>query len=282
MWGVSPVYFVIVAFAQPLEVLAYRVLWSLPLLMLLTTIGKQWAFVRSLDRRTFLRLALCAFLLSINWLVFIYAIQQGRIAETSLGYYINPLMSIALGALVLGERMRKGQWLAVACAALGVAYELFARGELPWYGLSLAASFAVYGLVRRQIQVPAAAGLGIETGVVAPVALLYLIYATTTEQFPDRSVDQLLLLGLGGVVTALPLLCFGAAASRLPLTLIGFFQYIAPTISLVIAVWFYGEEVSTERWWSFALIWLGLLVFSIEGVMAHRSNRKRFAMSASK
>ena len=269
-WGVAPVYFVWVKFAAPLEVLAHRVLWSVPLLILLVTVARQWPALRALQQREVLRLAICAVLLSINWLTFIYAIHIERIAETSLGYFINPLVSIVLGALFLNERMRAWQWVAAGCAAVGVSAEVVAMGELPWLGLTLAFSFGFYGLLRKQLSVPSSVGLAVEAAMVLPFALVYLVYAGSQDLAAERSAKELLLLGLGGLVTITPLIWFASAAVRIPLTTLSFFQYLAPTISLLLAVYVYGEAISGGRWLSFMLIWLGLVLFSLEGVWWHR------------
>lgn len=270
IWGVAPVYFVWVNFALALEILAHRILWSLPLLVVLVLLGRQWRALRALSRRDVGRLALCAALLSVNWLTFIYAIQIERIAETSLGYFINPLVSLVLGALFLAERMRLAQWLAAGLAAIGVGFELIMLGELPWLGLALAFSFGFYGLIRKQLNLPSAVGLSVETALVAPAALSYLIWLHAWGPDPDRTVGQIAQLAAGGLVTALPLVCFAAAAIRLPLSVLSFFQYLAPSLSLLIAVAVYGETVSDSRWIAFALIWLALVMFSVEGLYHRR------------
>ncbi len=260
----------LVSFAQPAEVLAYRIVWSVPLLAILITATRQWPGVRSLDRGQLLRLAICSLLLSINWATFIYAIHLHRIVETSLGYFINPLVSIVLGWLFLKERMRPGQWCAAGVAVVGVAHELVALGELPWMGLCLAFSFGLYGLMRKQLALSASVGLGVESMMLAPLALVYLLYVANFSPAPSYSLEQLALLGLGGLVTILPLIWFAGAAIRMPLTQLGFFQYLAPSISLLLAVYVYDEAVATERWQSFGLIWLALVIFSIEGLYYRR------------
>lgn len=265
-WGVAPVYFVWVNFAQPLEILSQRILWSVPLLALMVTAARAWSEVASVTRRDLLVLSCCAALLSINWLTFIYAITSGNIAETSLGYYITPLVSIVLGKLFLGEPMRPLQWLATACAAVGVCVELLSLGAVPWLGLALAFSFGFYGLARKHIQLSAPLALGIETIMVAPLAMTFLLWA----DLPHRDLSEASLLALGGLVTVVPLVCFGAAARRLPLSTLGFFQYIAPSLSLLLAVYVYHEVVALERWINLALIWLGLVIYSAESVYQQR------------
>jgi chloramphenicol-sensitive protein RarD len=271
----APIYFVWVSFAHPLEVLAHRMVWSVPLLAILITLARQWPTVRGLRFAELRVLVLCAFLLSGNWLIFIYAIQQGRIAETSLGYFINPLVSIVLGWLFLKETLRPWQWAASAMAAIGVVSEVVAQGELPWLGLSLAFSFGFYGLLRKQLAVPASVGLGVETLVVAPLAVVYLAWAGFGGQLVERELNQVAILGLGGLVTVLPLIWFASAAVRIPLTMLGFCQYIAPSLSLLLAVFIFDEQVPSARWLSFALIWFGLLIFSIEALYHSRREFQR-------
>ncbi len=277
-WGVAPVYFVWVKFATPTEVLAHRIVWSVPLLAVLVTLARQWPTIRALQRAQFTWLALCALLLSINWLTFIYAVHQQRIVETALGYYINPLISLVLGWLFLKEEMRPLQWCAALVAAAGVAGELLALGELPWLGLTLGFSFGFYGLLRKQLALPSSVGLAVEASMLAPLAVGFLVYLAMDSASAPRSVNELLMLGLGGAVTICPLIWFAAAAVRMPLTSLSFFQYLAPTLSLLLAVYVYGEVVPAARWFSFALIWLGLLIFSSEGLYYHR--RKPLAEAA--
>jgi len=269
-WGFAPIYFVWVNFAAPLEILAHRVVWSVPLLACLITLARQWSAVRLLTPRQLGLLGVSSVLLSVNWLTFIYAIHQARITETSLGYFINPLVSIVLGALFLGERLRPLQWLAAGAAAVGVASELIALGQLPWLGLTLAFSFGFYGLLRKQLQIPSSVGLGVETLMVVPLAIAYLAYGGSADILPARESSQVLMLGLGGLVTVTPLVWFAAAAVRMPLTLLSFFQYLAPSLSLLLAVFVYAEPIASVRWLSFALIWMGLAVFSVDGLRQRR------------
>lgn len=273
-WGFAPVYFVWVAFASPLEVLAHRIVWSVPLLAILITLARQWPALLALRPQQLLTLVLCSLLLSINWLTFVYAVQLGRIAETALGYFINPLVSIVLGWLFLRERLRLWQWAAALIAASGVLAELFTQSELPWLGLLLAGSFGVYGLLRRKLAIPSSVGLGVEASIVAPLAIGYLLYTGLLAQGEARSLQQILMLGLGGAVTVTPLIWFASAAIRLPLSTLGFFQYIAPTLSLLLAIFVYQEAVSTARWNSFVLIWIGLVIYSVESLVHHRRGRQ--------
>lgn len=279
-WGFAPIYFVYVSFAQPLEVLAHRVVWSVPLVAVLITVARQWPMLRDMSRRTYLTLMLCALLLTVNWLTFIYAVQAGHIVETSLGYFINPLVNILLGWTFLSERLRTWQWVAVGLAAAGVAGELITAGELPWLGLLLAFTFGFYGLLRKQLGIPSSVGLGVETVMVVPLALGYLIYISSSSVVPERSLSELSWLALGGVVTVLPLLWFAAAAIRIPLTTLGFFQYLAPSVSLMIAIFVYDEAVSSGRWFALSFIWLALAMFSLESLYHHRKSQKNRARRA--
>lgn len=264
IWGVAPVYFVTVGFAPAFEVLAHRIVWSVPLLAIFVWVGAQW---QKLPFRSILSLLGCSILLSVNWLTFIYGIHQGKIAETSLGYFINPFLSVLLAVVLLGEKMSRLQWLATIIAAFGVVLELVSVGYFPWIALSLAVSFALYSVIRRQLQVPAALGLAIETMALVPIALAYLI---VSDSLSSRPINESLLLAVGGLVTVVPLVCFGAAARRLPLTVMGHFQYLAPTISLLIAVFYYGEAVGSGRWISFGFVWLALLVFVADSTRQRR------------
>ena len=259
-----------------MEVLAYRIVWALPFLAVLATLGKQWSALRSFGLREYGMFAVCAVLIGANWLVFIYGVQQEKIAETALGYFINPLISIALGGLLLREPLSKLGLLSVGVAAMGLLLELVQLGELPWIALTLAGTFGLYGLMRKQMNVPAAAGLGVETTMLLPLALLYLASGgdfLAGDQLPERSAYQLFALACGGVVTVVPLIPFVAAATRLPLVTLGFIQYLAPSISLMLAVWGFGETVDPWRWVSFGFVWLGIVLYSVDSVVrARRAN----------
>lgn len=266
-------YFVWVKFAAPLEVLAHRIVWSVPLLALLITVGRQWPALQVLSMRQLRLLAVCAVLLSVNWLTFIFAIHTERIAEAALGYYINPLVSIVLGFVVLAERLRPAQWGAVGLAFTAVLLEVAALGEVPWLALVLAFSFGFYGLLRKQLGVASSAGLGVEATLLLPFALGYLMIAGASADAPARSLAQVLMLGLGGLVTVAPLIWFASAAARLPLTVLGFFQYLAPSISLLLAVFVYEESVTQMRWVSFTMVWVALALLSVEALYHSRSNQ---------
>lgn len=267
MWGVFPIYFKAVAGVPALEVLAHRVVWSVVVVAALLTFRRGWGQVVAALRaaRLVLTLAASASIISLNWGVFIWAVGEGRILECSLGYYINPLVSVLLGVAVLGERLRAIQWLAVGLAAAGVAFEVVAFGTLPWVALTLAVSFALYGLIRKTAPVDPVSGLFIETLLLCPLALGYLAFlaAHGGGHFPAEGWRMDALLVLAGPVTALPLLLFVAGAQRIRLTTIGLLQYIAPTGHFLLAIYVYGERFTLAHVGTFAMIWLALAIYTV-------------------
>lgn len=273
-WGVAPIYFKLLGHVTAVEILCHRVVWSVFLLLGILAYTGQLQTLRTTPRKYALCL-LTALLLSANWLIFIYAIIHDNIVETSLGYFINPLVSVFLGMIFLGELLRPLQWLAIACAALGIAFQVVTYGQLPWVSVALACSFGLYGLLRKSMQLHSVAGLTIETLMMLPLALgcLAWIYRQGDMQFMAVDTSTNLLLLLGGIVTSFPLLCFAAAVGRLTLTAAGMFQYLAPSLSLLIAVLVYGESFGIERLITFACIWVGLLIFSAETFYHHRHSR---------
>ncbi|MEH6579992.1 MAG: EamA family transporter RarD [Amphritea sp.] len=277
MWGLVPIYFKALEHVSSLEVLAHRVIWSVALLTLVLAVGSRWRKLMPLLKQPKIvgALTLTAVIVSVNWLVFIWAVSQGRILETSLGYFINPLVSVFLGMLFLQERLRPGQWMAILFAAFGVGYQLFLLGNLPWVALVLAFSFGFYGLLRKQIPVDAVSGLFIETLLLLPVAGIYLFWLAQQGQlqFFNEGTSSALLLLAAGIVTSLPLLCFTAAARRLSLTLIGLLQYIGPSITFFLAVFYYHEPMDSNRMITFLFIWAALVIITIEGVMVQQRKR---------
>lgn len=276
IWGFAPIYFRWLGDPGPFQIVAHRVLWSalllVPLVLLTGGAGRLRAvLVRPASMRT---LACSSVLIGINWLVFIYAVVSGRVLEASLGYFMNPLVSLLLGMLLLGERLRPLQWLAVGVAALGVANEVLHFGDVPWLGLALAFSFGFYGLLRKRLGVDSFTGLAVETWLLLPVALGWLAWnAHMGNDVFLRSPLDAFKLFLAGPVTMLPLLCFAAAANRLSLGSLGFFQYVAPSIQFVLAVWVFGEAFEPEQRWTFALIWLALGMFSVSALFDQRRRR---------
>ncbi len=274
LWGFFPVYFKAVADVPALEVLAHRVVWSAVLVGGLISLRRGWPLVARVlaAPRLLLTLAGSATVISVNWGVFIWAVGQGRILECSLGYYINPLVSVLLGVVVLGERLRFGQWLAVVLAAVGVGVEIVTVGALPWIALTLAVSFALYGLIRKTAPVDPVSGLFIETLLLSPVALLYLAVLMLQGQGSflagDWRIDTLLLLA--GPITALPLLLFVAGAQRIRLTTVGLLQYIAPTGHFILAVLVYEEAFTQAHLATFACIWAALAIYTLSILQRQR------------
>jgi len=277
-WGLAPIYFKLVDEVPPLEVLAQRIVWSVPLLALLVTLGGWWGRIRAAltSPRTLPLLGLSTLLISVNWFVFIYAIDQERVIEISLGYYVNPLVNVLLGFAVLRERLLRLQWLAVLLAAAGVANMAFQVGALPWISLFLAFSFGLYGLVRKMTPLGSAEGLFCETLLVSPLALGFVVYLWVGGggHFLVGDLRLDLLLPLAGLVTALPLVWFGSAARRLSLATVGFFQYLAPSIQFLLAVFLYGEPFGRAHLVTFGCIWGALALFTFAGLSARRRKRE--------
>jgi chloramphenicol-sensitive protein RarD len=266
MWGLFPLYWPLLEPAGALEILAHRFVWSFLFLVLLLTVTRNWGSLRPVlrSRRRMLLLLAAAGFVSVNWGTYIWAVNNGHVVESSLGYFINPLVSVALGVLVLRESLRPMQWAA------------FGYGRLPWVALVLAFSFGTYGLVKKLAGVDAVPSLTVETSYLVPVALVYLgwLQLTGSPAFPHTSVPHTLLMAGVGVVTALPLLAFGAAAIRIPLTMIGLLQYIAPVLQFLIGIAVFREPMPAVRWVGFVIVWVALAVFSVDAVRHTRSRRR--------
>lgn len=268
IWGLFPLYFKLLASVPAAEIIVNRVLWSALFGSLLLLVWKHpgwWQELRDNPKRLGV-LTISGLLIAANWLTYVWAVNNDRMVEASLGYYINPLVNVLLGMLLLGERLRRLQWLAVALAALGVLQQLWQLGSLPWVSLLLALSFAFYGLIRKQAPVAALPGLVVETWLLLPLALawLYLHPAAQSSQPAFWSDSQALWLAAAGPITLVPLLCFNAAARHLPYATLGFLQYLAPTLVLLLAVQVYGEALDRSRLLAFACIWAGLLLYSLD------------------
>lgn len=277
IWGVLPLYLKALHRVPPLQVVAHRIVWAALLLVAVVTLGRQRRFLVQLSQRprllwTFMASALG---LSINWLVYIWAVNQGRIVDASLGYFINPLFSVVLAVVVLKERLRVGQWAAVGLAALGVLWLALLAGQLPWIGLTLAASFGMYGLLRKTTSVDALGGLTLETLLLLPFASLYLLGLSLQGQGAWATADVSLraLLVAAGPITALPLLSFAAGARRIPLSLVGILQYLGPSLQLALGVFVFHEHLPAAKLAGFGLIWLALVLYAIEGALHVRSRR---------
>ena len=277
MWGIAPLYFKQITEVPPTDILMHRVIWSAlllcVLLMVLKQIGKMKAIFAS--KKLMLSLAAASVLLGANWLLFIWAINSNYMLEASLGYYINPIINVFLGRLILQERLRPLQKCAVLLAIAGVVNIIVAHGTLPWIALTLACTFSVYGLIRKQIPVEPMPGLFMETLVLLPFAILYWVMFAGEQSnmlTNDRELNGWLLAA--GVVTTMPLLAFNAAAKRILFTTLGLFQYIGPTLMFILAVWLYQEPLEPARLTTFALVWVGLLLFSIDAWRGFRKQRK--------
>jgi chloramphenicol-sensitive protein RarD len=271
-WGFFPVYFKSVHLVPPLEMVAHRICWSLAFLLLLIAWKGAWGDMRRLlaAPKSLGALAVSTLLIATNWLVFIYAISAGEVLQSSLGYFINPLVSVLLGCVFLGERLERVQWLSIALAASGVIYLAVSHGSMPWISLLLAASFGLYGLIRKALHVEPLVGLTVETLLLAPFALGYLVWLhqAGTGVFLANSTRLDILIPMAGIVTAIPLLLFAAAAKRLRLATVGFLQYITPTMHFLLAVLVYGETFTHTHLVSFIFIWCGLALYSLHAYRA--------------
>lgn len=264
VWGFAPVYWKVMAAFPAHEILGYRVLASFAVAVLLVTGARAWSGVIALVRcpRALVSVAIAASLIAVNWLVFIYAVQTDQILATSLGYYINPLVNVMLGLLLLRERLSRAQGIAVTLAAAGVTFQTLQLESLPWISLALASSFGLYGFVRKTAPAPPLAGFCLETAILAPVAVLGLLWlgAQGESNVPDADFGTGLLVAGSGLLTAGPLLAFASAARRLPLSTVGMLQYIAPTITFLLAVSFYDEPFTATHAVSFGCVWAALVL----------------------
>jgi chloramphenicol-sensitive protein RarD len=268
-WGVMPLYFKAIAEVAPTEIVAHRIVWSLVFLAALATLWRKWPAIRAAAStpQVLATLVVTALLIGINWLLFIYAIVSRHVLEASLGYYLNPLVNVLLGVVLLKERLSAAQIIATGLAAAGVAVLAAGAGSGLWISLTLAASFALYGFVRKVAPVDSVEGLAIETALLAPVALGWLIWLRQAGELGMGrfGTDVDILLALGGAVTAIPLLMFTAAARRLPYSMLGFLQYIAPSLQFLLAVLAFGEPLTTPHLVCFAAIWTALAIFTLDG-----------------
>lgn len=273
-WGFLPVYLKALAIVSPLEIMLHRAVWCCLFVMAWLAWKRELGNVQAalLDAPTRNRLIASATLISVNWFVYVYAVNSGHVVETSLGYFINPLVNVLLGVLVLHERLNLAQRVAVVSAAAGVAYLTWLAGRLPWIALALAGSFGLYGLIRKMVKVDAVTGLASETLLMFPLALVALVWLAAKDRlaFDDVGwhIDALLIFG--GIVTAVPLALFAYGARLIPYSTLGLIQYLAPSLQLALGVWLYHEPMPRERWWGFCLIWLALLIYALDGVRRAR------------
>lgn len=281
IWGVLPVYWKWLSALPATTILAHRIVWSVVFSALLLTVARRWRELRAVlsGRATLVPLLASSILIGGNWLVFIWAVNHARVLETSLGYYLTPLANVALGRALLNERLAPLQIAAVALAAAAVIQLIAGVTQVPWVALFLAATFALYGLVRKLAPVSPIPGLAVETLLLSPVALGYLVWlaARGSGAFPADDPRTMALLLSSGAITATPLLLFAAAARRLSLSTLGFFQYIGPSITLGIAVWSFGEPFTGRQAVTFGLIWAALALFSFASVRLQGEARRRDA-----
>ncbi len=274
LWGLFPLYWPLLEPAGAVEILAHRIVWSAITITLVVTVLRRWSKVRAVwrDRRSRLLLCSAAVVVSVNWSIYIYGVNSGRVVETSLGYFINPLVTVLLGVVVLSERLRPLQWAALGLAAGAVVVLALDYGHLPWIALVLAFSFGTYGLLKKQAGVAALESLTIETVVLAPIALLYLVWLGVQgdSSFLRHGAGHGALFLTTGVVTVIPLLFFGAAAIRLPLVTIGLLQYLAPVLQFLLGVFWYDESMPAARWIGFTLVWIALMLFTLEALQHRR------------
>jgi chloramphenicol-sensitive protein RarD len=277
MWGIAPIYFKQLTTIPALEILMHRVVWSAFVLCFLVIGLKNLAKVKAAfaSPKVLITLLLAGLLLVLNWLVFIWAVNNDYMLEASLGYYINPLINVFLGRLFLGEVLRPLQKIAVGVAATGVLILLVNYGQLPWIALTVAFSFSIYGLLRKQVNVDSMPGLFVETLMMLPAAVIYWVwFAGVSTDLESNSAHLNILLISAGIVTTAPLLCFTAAARRLRYSTLGFFQYIGPSLMFCLAAFMYNEPLSTARLVTFIFVWSALALFTFDSVRAYKSERR--------
>ncbi|WP_028771832.1 EamA family transporter RarD [Shewanella waksmanii] len=268
LWGIAPIYFKLLHSVSASEILAHRVVWSFVFMIILMQFIGGFSKLRALFKqpKQLGVLAVTSVLIAANWLIFIWAVNNDHMLDASLGYFINPLFNVLLGMLFLGERLRKLQWFAVALAGVGVLIQLISFGSIPLVSLALAGSFGFYGLLRKKVNVDAKTGLLVETALLLPIAVIYLLVTldSASASMLTNSLNMNLMLIAAGVVTSVPLLCFAGAATRIPLSMLGFFQYLGPSIMFILAVSLYHEPFDLEKGITFGFIWCALVIFSID------------------
>ncbi|WP_309049944.1 EamA family transporter RarD [Streptomyces sp.] len=277
MWGLVPLFWPLLKPAGAIEILAHRMVWSLAFVGLALLVLRRWSWTRELVRspRKLALLTLAAAVITVNWGLYIWSVNTGHVVEASLGYFINPLVTIALGVLVLKERLRPAQWTAVAVGLAAVLVLAIGYGRPPWISLTLAASFALYGLVKKKVNIGGLESLAAETAVQFLPALAYLLWlgAQGSSTFGAQGAGHAALLAATGIVTAVPLVCFGAAAIRVPLSTLGLLQYLAPTFQFLLGVLYFHEAMPPERWAGFSLVWLALTILTWDALRTARRTR---------
>lgn len=287
LWGMMPIYFTWLVPANSIEIVANRVVWSVVFCALIITISRGWGKIGTAikNRRIMGTLSVAGLLIAVNWLTYVFAVTTGHAIEASLGYFINPLVSVLIGVLVLKEKLRPLQWTAVGVGFAAVVVLTFSYGKLPWIALVLAFSFGSYGFVKNRVggKVDAITSLSVETAVLTPLAIAAMIIVTTLGQatLTGMGAGHFWLLASTGIVTAVPLLFFGASASRLSMTGIGLLQFMTPLIQFIMAITLLGEHMSYERWIGFAIVWVALAILIVDMLLAHRrtSRIRKFAVA---
>jgi chloramphenicol-sensitive protein RarD len=277
LWGVFPIYFKMLQGISPLEVLLNRMVWSLAFLLIVLASRRQWSWISKVTRqpKVLAGFALSAVLLSVNWYIYIWAVNNGHVIDSSLGYFINPLVNVVLGFLLLHERLRPTQWAAVALAAAGVAWLTWQTGHAPWIALMLAFTFGFYGLLRKTATLGPLEGLSLETFLLFPLAFGYqaMLALNGHNAFLQASTSSRWLLMAAGPITAVPLLLFAAGARRIPMSTLGLLQYMAPSLQLLVGILIFNEPFGGERLLGFAVIWAALALYSMEGLWRAWSTR---------
>jgi len=270
LWGLFPIYFKALQTVSPLEILWHRIAWAFVFQLIVLAVLRQWSWIARVARqpKVLAGFAASAVLLSINWFIYIWSVNNGHVVDASLGYFINPLVNVLLGFLLLHERLRPAQWAAVVLAAAGVAWLTWQAGHPPWIGLALAFSFGFYGLLRKTAALGALEGLSLETFLLFPIAFGYLVWLAMRDQnaFLHASMSSKWLLAAAGPITAIPLLLFAAGARRIPMSTLGLLQYLAPSLQLLLGVWLYNEPFGGQLEAGYAVIWSALALYSLEGV----------------
>ena len=284
LWGIAPLYFKLLEPVPATEILLHRVVWSFVFMIGLLAFTRGFSSVKALiaKKKPLAVLCVTSVLIAFNWLLFIWAVNHEHMLDASLGYFINPLFNVVLGLVFLSERLSRLQWFAVALALTGVVIQLISFGSIPIVSLALAGSFSLYGLLRKKAKVDAQTGLLVETALLIPVAVLYVLYLMYSGQndLMSYKLDTNLLLLLAGVITSVPLLCFAGAAIRIPLSMLGFFQYIGPSLMFILATLMFNESFNLEKAITFGFIWAALIVFTADMLIKRRSRLKGERLSS--
>jgi chloramphenicol-sensitive protein RarD len=274
MWGLFPLYWPLLEPANAFEILGHRIIWSMVSMGALVLVLRRTAAFRAMvhDRRVVRLLTLGAALITVNWATYIWGVNNGHVVETSLGYFINPLVTVLMGVFILGERLRSWQWVAMGVALLAVVVLSIDYGRLPWVALVLAFSFGSYGLCKKQAGAPPVESLTFETLVIGPIALGYIMWLTARgdSNFTDHGAGHLVLFLSTGVITAVPLICFGGAAIRVPMVTLGLLQYLAPILQFALGIVYFHEDMPGGRWIGFGLVWAALALFTVDSLRHRR------------